>query len=141
MSTSEQQTTIFAFLIRTGGGYFGGRIIEVSKTPPEQWANLLRERVGIQNAEVVLFEDNDWDAPKLSSLEQSEITRHLAVIRKGMHKALRSRGVPPSALESVTQDFYSAPNPMTGMLLLWVVYTGEFPPASKEVVAVLEGVA
>lgn len=118
---SNNRITIFAFVIQTGSGLRNhGQSIKAS---PEKWNKFFRERTGLYEANVVLFDSSDWKPPQIESL--GEVMKNMPAIREETQNALRSCGVPSAALESLTNNVQGAPNPMTGQFVFWIVYKGE----------------
>jgi len=125
---SKNRTIIFAFIIQTGSGFRNqGQAIKAS---PEKWSKFFRERTGLSEADVVLFEPDSWKSPRVKSLD--EIVKNMPTIQKEAQNALKSCGVPSTALERLLGDVQGAPNPMTGQFLFWIVYKGELTPSKEE---------
>lgn len=121
--------TIFAFVIQTGSGLRNhGQAIKAS---PEKWNKFFRERTGLREANVVLFDTNDWKPPQIKSLD--EVMKNMPTIREETQNALKSCGVPSTALERVMSNVQGSPNPTTGQFLFWIVYKGELTSSKKEI--------
>jgi hypothetical protein len=66
--------TIFAFFSKSPFNLH-------SVSSQQEWADKLKKDMTIPNANVVILENKDWDAPTLDSLDQNEVSN---AIRNGI---------------------------------------------------------
>jgi len=78
-----------------------------------------------------MFQENQWDAPRLDSVDDKAVQKNLVKIRSAIHKALIRHGVPAAVLNDLTSDIVKLSNPLTGLVVFVVKYTGDLPSASK----------
>lgn len=121
-----QKTTLFVFFLRASGGPQ-----VVSTSSPEVWIEKARQRVNAPNAEVILIEQADWDAPKLTSFNDAYLRSNFPIIVKGIQKALISHGVPEIPPQELLDKIDVMGSDLTRLLVLIVKYIGEFSSGSK----------
>lgn len=118
-AAQPKQTTLFAFFVRATGG---PRVLSTSS--PEAWVKRLQDALELPKAQVTMFQENQWDAPRLDSVDDEAVQKNLVKIRSAIHKALIRRGVPAAVLNDLTSDIVKLSNPLTGLVIFVVKYTG-----------------
>jgi len=125
-AAQPKQTILFAFFVRATGG---PRVISTSSQ--EAWVKRLRDALELPKAQVTMFQENQWDAPSLDSVDDKAVQKNLVKIRGAIHKALITQGVPAAVLNDLTSDIVKLSNPLTRLVVFVVKYTGDLPSASK----------
>ena len=91
---ASRRTTVFAFFTNST---IPDRTF-VRRVPVEEWAALVREALSLPEADVLVFDYNDWDCPPFNDYSQREINRLEDKVKKGIREVLEAYGVPfPSA--------------------------------------------
>ncbi len=114
----KSETTLFAFFARASGGPG-----VVSTSDQGAWVKRLREAFELPKARVVMFAENEWDAPSLDSIDDAAVQRNLVSIRSAIKKVLTGQGVPAAALDGIVGDIVKLSNPLTRLVILVVKYT------------------
>lgn len=115
-------TTIFGFFLRADGKDYS---LVLPTATNEKWTSGLRKIENIPDAKVITFEQGDWGAPTLNSIDTAVLQRNYPAVRKAIQKALQLQGVPLTALDSITEDMSVIPNPGTGLAVFIVKYSGK----------------
>lgn len=133
-SQENNNVTIFTFILWPNPGYhkLSQNQITMNDSQKEKMANSIRERVGIQSADVKVFAHSEWDAPIIKTTDQSEITQKYVAMQQGMKSILQKYGVPKSKLKALTKEVDGAPNPDWGFLTFWIVYKGILSSPSEQ---------
>ena len=114
----KSETTLFAFFARASGGP------GVASTSDQgAWVKRLREAFELPKARVVMFAENEWDAPSLDLIDDAAIQRNLVSIRSAIKKVLIGQGVPAAALDGIVSDIVKLSHPLTRLVILVVKYT------------------
>jgi len=114
----RHETTLFAFFARATGGP-----TVVSTSGPEAWVKRLQDEFELPEAPVTIFQEDQWDAPSLDSVDDKAIRKNFATIRRAIHKALIAHGVPAAVLDEITSDVVKLSSPLTGLVIFVVKYT------------------
>jgi cobalamin biosynthesis protein CbiG len=114
----KSETTLFAFFARASGGPG-----VVSTSDQGAWVKRLRDAFELPKARVVMFVENEWDAPALDSIDDAAIQRNLVSIRSAIKKVLAEQGVPAAALDGIVSDIVKLSHPLTRLVILVVKYT------------------
>jgi ribosomal protein L7/L12 len=114
-------TTIFGFFTRTEGD-----ALVISISDPEKWKNTLRTRLELNDADVVLFEEKDWLTQELKSKSIDELKKKNSQIISTIEKKLLLQGVPKSVIAEVVKKIEVIPNPISGLVVFVVAYSGDF---------------
>jgi HEAT repeat protein len=117
-SRRKSETTLFAFFARASGGPG-----VVSTSDQGAWVKRLRDAFELPKARVVMFAENEWDAPPLDSIDDAAIQRNLVSIRSAIKKVLTGQGVPAAALDGIVSDIVKLSHPLTRLVILVVKYT------------------
>jgi large subunit ribosomal protein L7/L12 len=114
-------TTIFGFFTRTKG-----EALVISLWDDEKWKNTLRTRLGLSGADVILFEEKDWLIPELKSKSIDELKKKYSLIISTIKKKLLLQGVPENVIDEVMKKAEVIPNPITGLVVFVIAYSGDF---------------
>jgi len=117
--------TIFSFFLRTTSGGIADSFHSFGSSSAESFARALRKMFDTTNAKFLWFEQKDWDAPAIESVDNETLQRNTPAIRNAIQKTLFAQGVPQSELNEVTGNIEVLPNPLTGIVLFAVQYYGE----------------
>ena len=116
---------IFAFFARTEGA--APFVIDTSSE--EGWKHKLTSTFSVNDAQVLLINQEDWLPPELKSKTAEELKSKYPRVRLAIHKALRARGVPPSALQNLSDRINVSQDPISGLVVLAFLYVGELSKA------------
>lgn len=112
------KTTLFLFFTNSA----------VNKQVPrrasaEEWAQQARDWAQTPDADVIFFEYNEWDCPRLQAIEQSEFDRIHDDLVRGISKVLGTYGIVPEVAERLCREMHAYPNPVSQRMMIVVKHT------------------
>lgn len=115
---TQQVTTIYTFYADA----------EVSLGHPRsqdtaRWREMVRQKCGLPTARVEFIQHLEWDAPKLVSVDPSEVMSKQHTAIAGIRKALADRGISIQDVETALQTFRATPIQETGRVVYMVPVT------------------
>jgi HEAT repeat protein len=114
----HRDVILSAFFVRAAGGP-----MVVSTADQSAWIRRLRSEFRLPKAKVKIYEQDQWDAPSLDSVDDEAIRRNFPAIRSAIQKVLLAQGVPATELNLVTNDITKLSNPLTRLVTLVVKHS------------------
>jgi HEAT repeat protein len=114
----HRDVILSAFFVRAAGGP-----MVVSTADQGAWIRKLRSEFRLPKAKVEVYEQDQWDAPSLSSVDDEAIRRKFPAIRSAIQKVLLAQGVPATELKYAINDITKLSNPLTRLVILVVKHS------------------
>jgi hypothetical protein len=89
----------------------------------DRWRDMVRQKCGLPSARVEFVQHLEWDAPKLISVDPSEVMSRQQDAIAGIRKALLDRGISPQDVEAALRTFRATPIQETGRVVYMVPVT------------------
>jgi len=118
-----RRDSIFLFFVRSSNRLYGQVL---STSSEEDWIQVAREKFSLPHADVILIQEDEWEAPTSSSLAPDALSANYPIFRKAIQNKLREYGVPATRLDLLTQNIrVSPPDPLSGLAIFYIVYNKE----------------
>jgi hypothetical protein len=108
---------IFLFFARSSAMF--GNVISVSSR--EDWVSGARAKFGLPDAEVILIQEGEWEAPRLPSIDPDSLRASFPALKAGIKKVLSRQGVSGAEADQLTENIAVTKNPMTGLAVFSIV--------------------
>jgi hypothetical protein len=103
----------------------------------DRWRAMVRKKCGLPTARVEFIQHLEWDAPKLFSVDPSEVMSKQQTAITGIRKALLDRGISAQDVETALRTFRATPIHETGRVVYMIPVT-EAKEVQADEQAVLE---
>jgi hypothetical protein len=129
---TSNQATVYCFFVRAKGtryDQYGQNKIFLTDNSAATYTRVIREKIGLPSAEVVLYDQPDWEAPQL---QVSSLENDLPAISTDLHvtaavrKVLTSKGIAEQVIQAVLklENRDRLHNPSTGLVIFMFKYLG-----------------
>ena len=110
---------IYAFFIRLQGEATG----VISMASEEKWKRVLKNEFSVEDAEVLIFEEEDWDTKKIKSKTFPELKKKFPEIIKKISDIVTTKGVPKQLVPDVAKKtVIIGPNPLSGLVVFTILF-------------------